>query len=154
MDKITHLKLERNYLIASAVAVFAAFLCINIYPEHHGGPQIGQSGLLALSAAMIAMMVYIVRKAITDKSESANADGTDDNSEPVSDPRRLKRMFFLWSACTVVLSISLVRYPLYLQYRMNESIDGRGVFSLIMGAALIIGTLIHIIARLKDYKKL
>ena len=99
MDRERHYRLEKNYLIASASAVFTAFLCINIYPEHHGGPQIGQSGLIALSAAIIAMIIFVVKKVITDRPGKASAhvenETPDDDDKPVSDPARLKKMFFL-----------------------------------------------------------
>ena len=148
MEREKHLRLEKNYLLASAAAVFTAFLCINIYPEYHGGPQIGSSGLFALSAAMVAMMIYIVKKVLTDRSEETS----ETDGKPVSDPARLKRMFFLWSICTVLLAASLVRYPLYLHYKMNENMGYRGMISLIIGSVLIVVTLYHVISRLKDYR--
>ena len=149
MNKEQHRRLEKNYLIASAAAVFTAFLCINIYPEYHGGPQIGRSGLMALSLAMIAMMTYVVRKVFL-----ANRESEDRNEELTSDPGRLKRMFFLWSACTVLLGASLVRYPLYMHFKSGEEIGIRGTAVLVVGCGVIVGTIGHVVIRLRDYRKL
>ncbi|MBN2343516.1 MAG: hypothetical protein JXX29_04955 [Deltaproteobacteria bacterium] len=150
MERKQHIHLERNYLIASAAAIFTAFLCINLYPDYHGGPQIGRSGLLALSAAMIAMMIYIVHKALTDKKNSEEQK----NEEPVSDPARLKKMFFLWSGFTVLLSASLVRYPIYFYIKENQPFDTQGIVSLVLGVVLTIGTVLHVAIRVKQYRKL
>jgi hypothetical protein len=150
MNRELHSRLEKNYLIASAIAVFTAFLCINIYPEYHGGPQIGRSGLLALSLAMIAMMIYVVKKVLMTRKESG---AEPENEELTSDPGRLKKMFFLWSIATSVLGASLVRYPLYLHFKSHEDIGLRGIGVLFMGSLIILGTIGHVIFRFRDYRK-
>lgn len=158
MNETIQRNLERNYLTASALAVFTAFLCINLYPEHHGGPQIGRSGLLALSAAMIAMIVFIVHKVLSTRNSSPPKENAETQNNDItaltSDPARLKRMFFLWSACTILLAASLIRYPSYMYFKQHEPFDARGIGSLLVGGLLIISTIVHIIVRKKDYRKI
>lgn len=140
-------------MTASAIAILAAFLCINLYPEYHGGPQIGRSGLLALSAAMIGMIIFIVYKVVTPlQKESADEPST--TAEPLSsDPNRLKKMFFLWSGFTILLAVSLMRYPLYLYFKDGHPFDSRGIGGLLLGGALIVATVLHIFVRFRDYRK-
>ena len=151
MNREQHSRLEKNYLAASAIAVFTAFLCINIYPEYHGGPQIGRSGLLALSVAMIAMMIYVVKKVLMKRDENS---AHPEHEELTSDPGRLRKMFFLWSISSIVLAVSLIRYPLFLYFKSHEDIGMRGVGVLLVGAIIILGTIGHVMIRFKDYRKL
>lgn len=143
--------MQKKYLFASASAVSAAFLSITLYPEHHGMKPGPSWGLFLLGGAVLALLVYIVYKATTSKEPPATPETSEDNERQTveHDPARQKKMFFLWSLFTVVLSVSLLRYPIAEVFKEGKPLGMRIIFSAVCGVLLIGLTGVHVLRTVK-----
>jgi heme/copper-type cytochrome/quinol oxidase subunit 2 len=145
-EKIMSSPLKKRYLFASASAVAAAFISVNLYPEQHGLASISLLTRIVLSTVIIALFVYILIKVYSTATDNEN-----ENRELINaDIQRQKKMFLIWSAFTILLTVPLVRIPVQKVINGNNNFSLKEMFSISSGIALTIYTVINVIKHYKD----
>lgn len=138
--------LKKRYLFASASAVAAAFISVNIYPEQHGLASTSLLTRIILSSVIIALFIYILIKVYSTATDNENAD----RDLIKADIQRQKKMFLIWSAFTILLTVPLIRIPFEAIMNGNNNLSLKEMFSITSGIALTIYTVINVIKHYKD----
>ncbi len=148
-NSLSNVKLQKRYLFASASAVAAAFISVNLYPEQHGMAATPLITRIILSSAILALFIYIIVKAY-----SAQEIKTEDEQKLLqqkADLLRQKKMFLIWSAFTVLLCAPLVQHPFETFQALGINNMGlKEIFSMSSAIALTAYTALSVIIHFKN----
>ena len=146
MNKEKTNKPQQNYLISCGCSLVAAFFCVVLHPSEHDFNPANRAALIVVAFAMLGLFAWIVHKA----KREGELDGPHQENSPESQ-RKFKKMNLLWSGLAILLSISLLRFPLLEFFETNEfSPRLENILSIVVGMSIIVFCTCHSVATLKN----
>jgi uncharacterized protein YqhQ len=131
-------RMQKNYLAAAGSSVFAALLAVVLYPDKHGLGSRGGTGFIMFMIIMVSLFVWVVIKAKRSGEIEMPHEGADR-------AERLKKMILLWSGFALLLSSTLIRYPIIERVNGVSLFSPKSFISITAGIVVFVYSLIKII---------